>query len=381
MLQETLLAAWRGLGQYEGRAVAAHLAVPDRDQPLPERAARQRPPAAAGTARAAVPEPTEPTRRGEPLWLEPYPDALLDGLPDAARSRTRYEAKETIALAFVAAVQHLPPRQRAVLLLRDALGFRAAEVADMLDSSEASVNSALQRARATMTARLPGPGPGTRAAAPLGPGARARERFAAAYADDDVDGVVALLTDDAWFTHAAGHAGVPGPRGHRRLPGATARATAAAARYRLVPTRANGQPAFGCYVPDEHAPVFRAHGILVLTLQGDRISAITRFVDSSTGPVRPAADAGRLASICGRAGRSGRRRRRRSRSPASRTYLGTIVPLAATQLLLSLASRWPLRVWKVGPRDGLESPVGLARAWSGACVGWPWRRAEGSWLW
>ena len=202
-------------------------------------------------------------------------------MPDAsAGPEARYEAKEAIALAFVTAVQHLPPRQRAVLVLRDVLGFRSSEVADMLDSSEASVNSALQRARATMAGRRSGP---DREHAPLPRSARERDiagRFATAFASDDVDGVVALLTDDAWFTmppvtlEYQGHEAIAGFlrdittwRGQRR--------------YRLIPVRANGQPGYGCYVQETQAPVFRAHGIIVLTLEGDRIAAITRFVDNS----------------------------------------------------------------------------------------------------
>ena len=211
MLQETLLAAWRGLGQYEGRAglrtwlyrIATNRCL----NALRDSGRRPRP---------EPPEPPfeapEPTRRGEPVWLQPYPDTLLDGLPDTAVGPDAvYEAKETIALAFVAAVQHLPPRQRAVLLLRDALGFRSPEVADILDSSEASVNSALQRARATMTAALPAR---DRERAALPRSARERElaqRFAAAYADDDVDGVVALLTDDAWFSMPPANLEYQGP--------------------------------------------------------------------------------------------------------------------------------------------------------------------------
>ncbi|MGH3247137.1 MAG: RNA polymerase subunit sigma-70 [Trebonia sp.] len=282
-LQETLLAAWRGIGQYEGRAALRtwlyRIATNRSLNAL--RASGRRP-------RPQPPEPPfeapRPTRRGEPVWLQPYPDALLAGLPDASVGPDAlYEAKETIALAFVAAVQHLPPRQRAVLLLRDALGFRAAEVADMLDTSEASVNSALQRARATMTAVLPAR---DRERAPLPRSAKERglaERFAAAFADDDIDGVVALLTDDAWFT-------MPPANLEYQGPAAIASFLTHSARYRgnrhtlLIPTRANGQPAFGCYVPDEHAQIFHLHGILVLTMEGDRISAITRFMDGGPMP-------------------------------------------------------------------------------------------------
>jgi RNA polymerase sigma-70 factor (ECF subfamily) len=283
MLQETLLAAWRGISQYEGRASLRtwlyRIATNRSLNAL--RASGRRP-------RPEPPEPpfeaVQPTRHGEPVWLQPYPDALLDGLPDAvAGPAALYETKETIALAFVAAVQHLPPRQRAVLLLRDALGFRSPEVAGMLDTSEASVNSALHRARATMSTVLPAR---DRERAPLPRSAKERdlaERFAAAYADDDVDGVVALLTDDAWFS-------MPPATLEYQGPAAIAGFLTQSARYRgnrhnrLIPTRANGQPAFGCYVPDEHADIHHWHGVLVLTMEGDRISAITRFIDSGLLP-------------------------------------------------------------------------------------------------
>ena len=202
---------------------------------------------------------------------------LLDGLPDAgAGPEARYEAKEAIALAFVTAVQHLPPRQRAVLVLRDVLGFRSSEAADMLGTSEASVNSALQRARATMESRLPG---SDRAREPLPRSARERN-VATPFATDDIDGVVALLTDDAWFTMPPVTLEYQGPeaiagflRDISNWKGLL--------RHRLFPTRANGQPAFGCYLQEAQAPVFGAHGMIVLTLEGDRISAITRFVDNS----------------------------------------------------------------------------------------------------
>jgi hypothetical protein len=167
--------------------------------------------------------------------------------------------------------------------LRDALGFRSPEVADLLDTSEASVNSALQRARATMTALLPA---ADRERAPLPRSPKERElaeRFAAAFASDDVDGVVALLTDDAWFT-------MPPANHEYQGPLAIAGFLTQSARYRgshgtaLIPTRANGQPAFGRYVPDPRAQVYHLHSVMVLTLAGDRISAITNFIDSGLAP-------------------------------------------------------------------------------------------------
>jgi RNA polymerase sigma-70 factor (TIGR02960 family) len=303
VMQETLLAAWQGLPQYQGRAsLRAWLYRIATNRCLNAlRASGRRPRPQPGPPPFT---PPEPTRRGEPVWLEPYPDALLDALPDAAPGPdARYEAQETITLAFVAAVQHLPPRQRAVLLLRDVLGFRSAEVASMLDTSEVSVNSALQRARATMAAQLPGPG---REHAPLPHSARERDlaaRFAAAFSSGDIDGVVTLLTDDAWYTmppftlEYQGRTAIAGfLRESRRWRGRHG--------YRLIPTRANGQPAYGCYVEDAHAPVCRAHGLIVLTLEGGQISAITRFVDNSvlarfglprTLPAAPAPTAPRTA--------------------------------------------------------------------------------------
>jgi RNA polymerase sigma-70 factor (TIGR02960 family) len=277
MLQETLLAAWRGLGGYQGRAsLRTWLYQIATNRCLNAlRASSRRP-------RTELPDPsfvtTEPTRRGEPLWVDPYPDVLLPDL--SAGPEARYEAKESIALAFVAAIQHLPPRQRAVLVLRDVLGFRAAEVADLLEVSEPSVNSALQRARATMASRLPRP---DRNRASLPRSARQRDlaaRFATAFANHDIDGVVALLTDDAWITMPPVTLEYQGPAAIGRFLRDVS-AWHGGRPYRLVPTGANGQPAYGLYVCDGHAPVYRAYGIVMLTLAGNRISAITRFVDNS----------------------------------------------------------------------------------------------------
>jgi RNA polymerase sigma-70 factor (ECF subfamily) len=225
-------------------------------------------------------EPPEPTRRVEPIWLDPYPDVLLEGLADTAPGpEARYETRESVGLAFVAGLQHLPPRQRAALVLRDVLGFHTAEVADMLESSEASVKGALQRARSTLHELVVA---GGREQAPLPHSARERELldlFAAAVERGDIDRVVALLTDDAWVTMP------PEPYEYqgglvigRFLKDRQARR---GANLRLVPTRANGQPAFACYLPDAHAAIARAYALFVLTLEGDRISAITWFGDRS----------------------------------------------------------------------------------------------------
>jgi RNA polymerase sigma-70 factor (ECF subfamily) len=279
-LQETLLAAWRGLGQFEGRAsVRTWLYKIATNRCLNTLRDTGRRPAAA--ARYQWPDPPpEPTRRAEPLWLQPYPDALLEDLPDNAPGpEARYETREAVALAFVAGLQRLPPRQRAVLVLRDVLGYRAAQAADLLEVTEVSVNSALQRARATLAAQLP---PAGRDGAPAPRSAREREltsRFADAFEAADTDRLVALLTEDAWLTMP------PEPleyQGHAAIAEFFQTRTWWGTRVvRLVPTRASNQPAFGYYLAEPHAPVAHVHSLVVLTLAGDRICAITRFGDSS----------------------------------------------------------------------------------------------------
>ena len=276
LLQETLLAAWRGLEQFQGRAsVRAWLYRIATNRSLDAlRASRRRP-----EELPRMTEVTEPTRRAEPIWLEPFPDVLLEGTPDDAPGpEARYEAKEAIALAFIVGLQHLPPQQRAVLVLRDVLGYRAAEVAEMFETSAASVNSLLSRARAAFESRLPAAG---RDRAPLPNSKLERDivgRFAEAVEDGDVDGMVALLTDDALLTmpplpHAyQGHDAIGA-----FLGGAERRR---GAPLRVVATRANGQPAFGCYLSAPETGVARAFSLLVLTLEGDRIAAITWFAES-----------------------------------------------------------------------------------------------------
>jgi RNA polymerase sigma-70 factor (TIGR02960 family) len=279
LLQETLLAAWRGLEGFEERAsVRAWLYRIATNRSLDAlRATRRRP--------EDLPRMTdmpEPTRYGEAFWLEPFPDVLLEGIADDAPGpEARYEAKEATALAFIVGLQHLPPRQRAVLVLRDVLGFRAGEVAEMLDTSEPSVNSLLRRARAAFEVRLPASG---RDRAPLPHSRLERDivgRFAEAIETGDVDAVVALLTGDAWLT-------MPPEPFEYQGPGAIGAflrdRTARRGAPLLVPTRANTQPAFGCYFPTPQTEIARPYALLVLTLEGHRISAITWFGGSSVFP-------------------------------------------------------------------------------------------------
>jgi RNA polymerase sigma-70 factor, ECF subfamily len=280
-VQETLLAAWRGLDGFEGRASLRNwlyrIATNRCLNALRDR--RRRPQEV-----PSMVEPPEPTRMSDPIWLEPYPDVLLERLPDTAPGpAARYETRESVGLAFVAGLQHLPPRQRAALVLRDVLGFHTAKVAEILDSTEGSVKGALQRARATLDDRLL---PGGTERAPLARSARERElvgHFATAVERGDTDAIVSLLTDDAWLTmppqpyeYQGGHAiarFITREREARR-----------GANLRLVPTRANGQPAFGCYLPDPQAPIARAYGLMVLTLTDDSISAVTWFGERGLFP-------------------------------------------------------------------------------------------------
>ena len=278
-LQDTLLAAWRGFGGFEGRAslrtwlyrIATNRCLNAR------RSASRRPARDWDVPRV---EPPEPTRLGEVVWLEPFPDALLADAADAPLGpEARYEQTESVSLAFVTALQVLPPRQLAVLVLRDVLGFRAHEVADMLDLSVESVKSALKRARAGVQHRRPA----TDREPPPVAGSPAEEalvaRFVRAWQSADVDALVGMLTDDVFVSMP------PMPfeyEGRDVVARFCASIFRAGRRFDLVPTRANAQPAFGAYL---RGPAGISHGIglYVLTLTGDRICAMTRF-DTSVLP-------------------------------------------------------------------------------------------------
>jgi RNA polymerase sigma-70 factor (TIGR02960 family) len=277
VLQETLLAAWQGFAGFEGRAsLRTWLYRIATNRCLNARRSASRRPAKEWDVPNV--EQPEPTRLGEVVWLEPYPDALLEGAMGAPLGpEARFEQTESISLAFVTALQVLPPRQLAVLILRDVLGFHASEVADMLDSSVESVKSALKRARASMEHQRPTIDDSEPPPASGSPSEDAIvAKFVRAWESADLDALVALLTDDVFMSMP------PMPfeyAGRDVVVGFCASIFRAGRRFDLVPTRANGQPAFGAYV---RAPDGLSHGIglYVLTLTGERICAMTRFENS-----------------------------------------------------------------------------------------------------
>jgi len=253
VVQETLLAAWQGLDRYEGRAsVRSWLYRIATNRCLNARRTAGRRPAQAWNVPGI--EPPAPSSLGEVVWLQPYPDD-----PSG-----RHEIKEAISLAFITALQTLPPRQVAVLLLRDVLEFRATEVAAMLDTTVASVTSALKRARVGLrVGRTP----------PLDAEPGLLDRFVRAYEASDVETLVALLTDDVFLSMpplALQYEGRPAVE-------AFFAAVFAGRRFGLLPTRANGgQPAFGIYRRDGDG-MGHANGMIVLTVRADGVSAMTRF--------------------------------------------------------------------------------------------------------
>jgi RNA polymerase sigma-70 factor (ECF subfamily) len=215
----------------------------------------------------------------DPYWLEPYPDDRLDWLADSQPGpAARYESREAIELTFISALQRLSGRQRAVLVLRDVLGFHAAETAAMLETSVDAVKSALKRARATIEQEL---GDRTQRIVPPPPASAEErellERFVEAFLADDVGGMIALVTENAWFRMPPAHHEYRGTEligaflaavfeGHSSQPS------------RLIATRANGQPAFGTYYIDAVSGLPRHSGLLVLLIVGARIAELTWFL-------------------------------------------------------------------------------------------------------
>jgi RNA polymerase sigma-70 factor (ECF subfamily) len=276
-LQDTLLRAWRGLARFEGRSsprtwlfrIATNACIdlagrrPKRVLPIDH------------VAPAALHD--DPGRfLAESVWLEPYANADAEAHDGRAAPETRYELRESLELAFVAALQHLSARNRAVLILREVLGFSAAEVAELLETTPASVNSALQRARRAVDERIP---------------AESQQSTLRALGDDEVGAIVAryidaleradtqavlvlLVADAAWSmppmsTWYSGHETIAAFLTEHAL----------AQRWRHLPARANGQVAVGCYMWDERRGSFVASVLDVLTLRGGQIAEVTAFVD------------------------------------------------------------------------------------------------------
>jgi RNA polymerase sigma-70 factor (TIGR02960 family) len=275
VLQEALLAAWRGLDGFEGRAslrswlyrIATNRclnALRDRGRRVPP---EPQPPF----------QPPEPSRRGDVTWLQPYPDALLERVPDDDRGpEARYTAREAIELAFVAALQRLTPRQAAALVLCDVLGYPLGEVAPMLDTTPTAIKGLLQRARGVVERHRSAAG-GTPPAPGSAPERHVVEQFTEAFAGDDFDTLVSLLTDKAWLAMP------PAPHEYHGVAAIISFLRTSAAwrasqglHMRLSPTRMNGQPAFASrFVRDGFE---RPGGLMVLTLTGDRLSGMTLFL-------------------------------------------------------------------------------------------------------
>lgn len=281
-LQEILLRAWRGLHRFDDRKplrpwlykIATNACL----DTIGRRPKRVLPMDYGMAPNLADREAVEPLV--EPVWLEPYPDAGL-GMEDGyAAPDSRYEEREAVELAFIAALQHLPPQQRAVLIMRDVLGFSAREVAENMETTVASVNSALQRAHRTVEERLP---VRSQQATPPSPWRRAhqhsRKNYVAAWENADVEALVTMLAEDVTMAMP------PYPawwRGRDELLAAVTRpGSPFYARWRYLPARANGQLAFGGYVWDQAEGVFAPNALGVLALEGDRVTQMIGFATPS----------------------------------------------------------------------------------------------------
>jgi RNA polymerase sigma-70 factor (ECF subfamily) len=275
-LQDALLRSWRGLPRFEGRSslrswlykIATNACLD-----MVERRPRRALPIDLGPSAEAHQSPGEPLV--ESVWLEPFADDRLGVGDGLTHPEARYELRESVELAFIAALQHLPGRQRAALILRDVLGFSAREVAASLDTTVASVNSALQRARDTVDQRIP---ERSQQATMRALGDQRLSDIVRDYMDaierGDVDAVVALLADEAAWSMP------PMPRWYRGREAIVAFLTEypLRERWRHVPTRANGQLAVGCYIWRPERERYGAAVLDVLTLDGPRIAEITAFV-------------------------------------------------------------------------------------------------------
>lgn len=265
-LQDTLLSAWQHHAAFQGRSsVRTWLYRIATNRCLDALRAGRRAP----VSTPLTGEAPEPSSADEVAWLQPYPDDLI-----AADPAEEAEARESISLAYIRALQVLPPRQRVVLVLRDVLAFRAAEVAQMLETTEEAVTSALKRARATLAVDRPDePPPAPRSTQER----RVVDAWVSAFTAMDVPRLVALLTEDAWLRMP------PLPFEYHGREAAERFFTAmlvAGHTDRVVHTRANGQPAFAAYALDPVTGVWHSRGLFVMTLAGERVHEVTRFEPS-----------------------------------------------------------------------------------------------------
>lgn len=281
-LQDTLLRAWRGLGRFERRSTLRswlyRVATNSCLRAIERRPTRVLP---LDYAPAADPHdgPGDPVN--DPVWLEPYPDTL--GLGGAAGPDARYEQREGVELAFIAAIQHLPARQRAVLILRDVLGFSARETAAVLETTPVSIDSALQRAHKAVEERLPDQTQ-QQTLRLIGDDELGQlvDRYTAAWERNDVDAVVSMLAEDARMAMPP----LPTWYSGREDVGAFLRSNplAGVKQWRMIRTTANGQPALAGYVWDEPTGAFMPHGLTVLTVRDNRIDEIMAFLTPELFP-------------------------------------------------------------------------------------------------
>ena len=274
LVQETLLRAWKNRESFEGRAsLRAWLYKIATNACLDELAKRPRRGLPQDLYPASDPNGPLGAPVPDPIWLEPYPDGLVGSLRNDPAAR--YDVRESISLAFLVALQTLPPRQRAVLLMRDVLGLRATEVANLLDDSVSAVNSALYRARLKLVERYSKRG----ADSPLLDSEQRGllERYVAAWEAADIDGLVELLREDASFPMPPLPTWVRGRAAIREFISRHILDGDARGRWKLLPTQANGHPAFAWYRRREDPPGFAAFAIQVVTLDGGAIAAATTF--------------------------------------------------------------------------------------------------------
>ena len=273
-VQNALLRAWRGLDKFEGRSSIRswlYSIATNTTLDITRHRSRRELPADFGPA-ATVGAPMAEVVN-DPIWLEPYPDQWLSGAPTSPESR--YEQRESVEIAFMVLLQELPPLQRAVLILRDVLGFSAAETSRQLETTVASVTSALQRARSTASAALPARSQqqtlralGDRAVADLA------HRYATALETGDVDALLGLLTDDATWSMPPTPTWYQGRASLREWLASGPLVEA----WRHQRAQVNGQLAVGCYLFDSASGRYQPAVIDVLTLDGDKIAAVTAFL-------------------------------------------------------------------------------------------------------